>query len=230
MMKKVLVIGILISGWLSLDAQVVYNPNVAIKPLASLSVYKVETNDSTTTVVIRIVNDRQLTPFTIKNKNLFIRQVSDPDNRKLLRYDKAPFAPEKHTFSFQGEVFEFTLVFEALPKNTKYFDLMEDGSKREFYVQGIILDPSLNKMVTRGFQAFAKGDRAEALAAFIEMANADLYFEYGLAYFNIIYLLDQENRIAEAQEWYDKFKERFFYDKQLYENEFVRLGIRKKLK
>jgi hypothetical protein len=62
------------------------------------------------------------------------------------------------------------------------------------------------------------------------MAEADLYFEYGMAYFNVIYLLVQSNRIQEAQEWYDKFKERFFYDKQLYENEFVRLGIRQKLK
>lgn len=229
-MNRIVVIVILLFGWLGLDAQVVYNPNVAIKPLPTLSVYKVETNDSTTTVVIRIFNDKQIAPFTIKSKNLFIRPVSDPNNLKLIRADKAPFYPDKHTFTTQGEIFEFSLVFEALPKDTKYFDLMEIAANREFYVQGIILDPALNKLITRGFQAFSKGDKAGALAAFIDMANADLYFEYGLAYFNIIYLMTLENRIPEAQEWYDKFKERFFYDKQLYENEFVRLGIRQKLK
>ncbi|MFH0759877.1 MAG: hypothetical protein V2A67_00065 [Bacteroidota bacterium] len=229
-MKKIPVIVILFFGWLGLDAQVVYNPNVAIKPLPTLSVYKVETNDSTTTVVIRIINDKQVAPFTIRNKNLFIRPVSDPNNLKLLRSEKAPFFPEQHTFTSQGEIFEFSLVFEALPKNTKYFDLMEIATKKEFYIQGIILDPVLNKLVTRGFQAYSQGDKTGALAAFVEMANADLYFEYGLAYFNIIYLLVMDNRITEAQEWYDKFKERFFYDKQLYENEFVRLGLRQKLK
>jgi len=229
-MKRLLSITLLLLGFAGLNAQVVYNPNVAIKPLPSLSVARVETNDSTTTVVIRIINDKQVAPFTIKTKNLFIRQVSDPDNKKLIRADKAPFFPVKHTFTTRGEIFEFSLVFEALPESTKYFDLMEPGANREFYVQGIVLDPTLNKLISRGFQSYARGDRPGALAAFIEMANADLYFEYGLAYFNIIYLLIQENRIAEAQEWYDKFKERFFYDKQLYESEFVRLGIRQKLK
>jgi len=229
-MKQLLSIVLMWLGFTGLDAQVVYNPNVAIKPLPTLSVYKVETNDSTTTVVIRILNDKQVAPFTIRNKNLYIRPVSDPDNRKLIRSDKVPFFPEKHVFTSQGEIFEFSLVFEALPKNTKYFDLMETATNKEFYVQGIILDPTLNKLVTRGFQAYSKGDKTGALAAFIEMANADLYFEYGLAYFNIIYLLTLDNRIPEAQEWYDKFKERFFYDKQLYENELVRLGIRPKLK
>jgi hypothetical protein len=143
---------------------------------------------------------------------------------------KAPFAPEKHVFTTLNEVFEFTLVFQPLPKGTKYFDLMENMPKREFYIQGIVLDPKLNEMITRGFDSFARGDGNGALKAFIEMANADLYFEYGLAYFNIIYLLTASNRIPEAQEWYDKWKDRFFYDKALLESEMTRLGIRQKLK
>jgi tetratricopeptide (TPR) repeat protein len=229
-MKRVVLSLMLLAGLNALVGQVVYNPNVAIKPLPSMSVYKVEMTDTTTTIVVRILNDKQLAPFTIKNKNLFIRPVSDPNRLKLKRWDKAPFAPEKHVFMSKGEVFDFTLVFPALPKGTKYIDLLEDVTNREFYLQGIILDPTLNKLVTRGFQAFSKGDREGALLAFKEMAETDLYFEYGMAYFNVIYLLVQSNRIQEAQEWYDKFKERFFYDKALYENEFVRLGIRQKLK
>ena len=231
-MKKSLILLLLLSVWAFATGQIVYNPNIAIKPLPSLSVYKVEMTDTTTTLVIRIINDKQLPPFSIAKKNLFIRPVSDPNRLLMKRSVKAPFAPEKHIFSSLNEIFEFTLVFPALPKGTKYFDLLEDVgvSQRKFYLQGIILDPALNKLVSRGFQAFSKGDREGALNAFIEMANADLYFEYGMAYFNIIYLLVQANRIPEAQEWYDKFKERFFYDKQLYENEFVRLGIRQKLK
>ncbi|TSA36868.1 MAG: hypothetical protein D4R64_06495 [Porphyromonadaceae bacterium] len=229
-MKKVVIILFLISIGMICFGQIVYNPNIAIKPIPTLSVTSVITTDSTTSVTIRITNSKQLSPFTLRTRDLFIRPVSDPNNLKLIRSEKAPFAPEKHIFSTLNEVFEFTLVFKPLPKGTKYFDLMENMPKREFYVQGIILDPKLNEIIARGFEAYSKADRNGALKAFIEMANADLYFEYGMAYFNIIYLLAQSNRIPEAQEWYDKFKDRFFYDKTLLENELVRLGIRQKLK
>lgn len=229
-MKKFLIILLLASSGFFGFAQLVNNPNIAIKPIPTLSITRVVTNDSTTSLTIRIVNSKQLPPFTLRTRDLYIRPVSDPNNLKLIRAEKAPFAPEKHIFSTLNEVFEFTLVFPPLPKGTKYFDLMENMPKREFYVQGIILDPKLNEIIARGFEAYSKADGNGALKAFIEMANADLYFEYGMAYFNIIYLLAVSNRIPEAQEWYDKFKDRFFYDKTLLENELARLGIRQKLK
>ena len=229
-MKKVLLILYLTAIGISGFGQLVNNPNIAIKPIASLSITRVVTNDSTTSVTIRIVNSKQLAPFTLRTRELFIRPVSDPNTQKLLHSDKAPFAPEKHIFSTPNEVFEFTLVFEALPKGTRYFDIMENMPKREFYVQGIILDAKLNEMMTRGFDSFSKGDGFNALKAFIEFANADLYFEYGVAYFNIIYLLAQGNRIPEAREWYNKFKDHYFFDKKLLENELAKYGILQKLK
>lgn len=229
-MMKILISGIaLLIGVVALQGQVVYNPNVAIKPIPTLTVYKVETTDTETAVTLRIRNDKGLAPFTLKSKDLYIRRVGEMDNLKLLRWDKAPFSPERKTFSFLNEIFEFTLVFQPLPEGTKYFDLIENTPTKDFYLQGIVLDSELNRLITRGFTAFERGDRAGALDAFIEMANTDLYFEYGLAYFNIIYLLTQMNRVQEAKEWYARFQERFFYDKQLLENELVRLGIRSKL-
>lgn len=229
-MKKQLVLGlVLLIGIVTLQGQVVYNPNVAIKPIPTLTVYKVETSDTETAITIRIRNDKGLAPFTLKTKDLFIRRVSEPDHLKLLRWENAPFSPERKIFSFLNEIFEFTLIFQPLPAGTKYFDLIESDSSRNFYLQGIVLDSELNKLITRGFNAFSRGDRVGALEAFIEMAEADLYFEYGLAYFNIIYLLTQMNRIEEAKEWYARFHERFFHDKQLLENELVRLGISSKL-
>lgn len=219
-------IGATVTGF----GQIVYNPNIAIKPILSLSITQVVTNESSTSVYIRIVNDKQLPPFTLRTRDLFIRPVGDPNILKLKQADHAPFSPEKHIFSTPNEVFEFTLVFEPLPKGTRYFDLMEKMPKREFYVQGIILDPKLNEIISRGFTCFSKADGNGALSAFIEFANADLYFEYGVAYFNIIYLLASSNRIPEAKEWYAKFQERFFFDKKLLENELGRLGILQKFK
>lgn len=229
-MKKVIILVLLVGLAAAGFGQLVNNPNISIKPIPTLSITKVITNDSTTSVYIKIVNSKQLPPFTLRTRDLFIRPVSDPNNLKLIRAEKAPFAPERHVFTALNEVFEFTLVFKALPKGTKYFDLMENMPKREFYIQGIILDPRLNEMIVRGFDSFSRGDGFGALKAFTEMAEYDLYFEYGLAYFNIIYLLTVGNRIPEAQVWYDKWKDKFFYDKALLESEMTRLGIRQKLK
>ncbi len=229
-MKKVISLVLLIGLGIVCFGQQVNNPSISIKPIAGLTITKVVTTDSTTSVFIKIVNSKQIPPFTLKTRDLYIRPVSDPNNLKLIRSVNAPFAPERHIFTTQNEVFEFTLVFHALPKGTKYFDLMENNTKREFYIQGIVLDAKLNEMIARGFDCFSRGDGFGALKAFTEMADSDLYFEYGLAYFNIIYLLTAGNRIDEAQVWYDKWKEKFFYDKALLEKEMTRLGIKQKLK
>ncbi|MDD4646420.1 MAG: hypothetical protein PHY99_10580 [Bacteroidales bacterium] len=229
-MKKFAIISLFIGIGAICSAQIVLNPNIAIKPIATLSITQVVTKDSTTSVTIKIANAKGMTPFTLRTRDLFIRPVSDPNGYNLIRAEKAPFAPEKHQFTSANETFEFTLIFKALPKGTKYFDLMENMPKKEFYIQGVILDPKLNEIVTRGFDCFSKADGNGALKAFIEMANADLYFEYGMAYFNIIYILTLANRIPEAKEWYKKFQDRFFYDKALLEKEMTRLGIKDKLK
>jgi len=229
MKKAILSLLLAVFGLISFG-QTVLNPNIAIKPLATLSITQVVTTDSATRVTIRIVNAKNMAPFTLRTRDLFIRRVGEPDDLKLIGSEKAPFAPEKHVFTTPKESFEFTLIFQPLPKGSKYFDLMEKMPTREFYVQGIILDAKLNALVNKGFECFNKADGNGALQAFIEMANTDLYFDYGMAYFNIIYLLTAANRIPEAKEWYAKFQDRYFYDKALMEKEFVKLGIKDKLK
>lgn len=229
-MKKALFFGICLIAFLDLNSQTVFNPNVAIKPIATLSVYKVELTDSVTNVTVRIRNEKSLPPFTLKNRNLIIRQSGDGKDLKLIRSDRVPFYPDTKVFTTPNEIFDFTLTFEPLPRDTKYFDIVHTVKDNEFYIQGIILDPEMNRLVTKGFNDFTKGDREGALEAFIALANKDLYFEYGMAYFNIIYIYTLTDRWKEAQEWYDKFKERYFNDKQLLEKQLERLGIKQNLK
>gem|GEM_PF-960527 len=229
MQRRIVILFMLLVTAGTLKSQVYYNPNVAIKPIPTLSVYKVVITDSTTTLVIRIRNEKQLAPFFIRTKRLKIRKVGDQFGGKLLSSENVPFYPYKHVFTTRNEIFEFTLVFPALKPPVKYFDLIEDTPQKEFYIQGIILDPDLNRAITKGFLDFQRGDREGALKAFIDVANMDLYFEYGLAYFNILYLLADMNRWEEAKEWYKKFKNHFFYDRKLLENELYRLGVTQKI-
>lgn len=224
-MRKTVIFLLVLILATGLKAQVVYNPNVAIKPIVSMSVYKVEMTKTETIVTIRLVNKNQLPAFSIRTKNLILRKSGEPEVFKLIKAENAPFAPERHTFSFKDEVLQFTLHFPVMPQPVKYFDIQEEGLDKQFYLQGIIIDPDLNKEITRGFRAFQLGNANEALQAFINVAEMDMYFEFGLAYFNIIYILSEKKRWAEAAEWYKKFQDRFFYDKKLYSNEFARMGI-----
>ena len=209
--------------------QVVYNPNIAIKPIPTLSVYKVEMLENSTLITFRIINSSQLPPFSLSSRNIVLRKVSDTMDLRMTRSKNARFHPDKHIFSYKDEIYEFTLEFGGLIQPVKYIDVIEMTPEREFYVQGIIIDKDLNAEITRGFRAYQLGDTEGALNHFINFAEMDLYFEYGMAYFNILYILSQQARWAEAKEWYDKFKNRFFYDKQLHVNELQRMGIIQRL-
>jgi len=229
MMRKFGVLLILVFVGQMTMAQLIYNPNIAIKPIPTLSVYKLEMTENTTSVTFRIVNSTQLPPFSIKSKDIILRKVSDTKDLPLVSSENVKFWPEKHVFSFKDEIYEFTLVFGGLVQPVKYLDIIEQTPGKEFYVQGIVVDTDLNNEISRGFRAYQLGDVMGALENFINVAEMDLYFEYGLAYFNILYILSQQNRWEEAQEWYSKFKNRFFYDKQLLSNELQRMGIIQRL-
>jgi len=228
-MKNALLILLTLCIGQALSAQVVYNPNVAIKPIPTLSVYKVEMKENSTAITFRIVNSDHLPPFALRSKDIILREVSDTMNLPLIKSENAKFYPDKHMFSYKDEIYEFTLVFGGLIQPVKYIDVIEQTPEKDFYVQGIIIDEDLNRELTRGFRAYQLGDAMGALQHFINFAEMDLYFEYGTAYFNIIYILSQQNRWEEAGEWYDKFKNRFFYDKQLLSNGFANMGILNRL-
>ncbi len=228
-MRKITILSFLLIFALGVKAQDVYNPNVAIRPIVSMSVYKVSMTKTATVVIVRLRNQNMLTPFSIKSKDLIIRKSGEPDAYKLIKSENVPFFPEKHTFSYKDEILEFTLYFPPMPQPVKYFDIQEAGADKQFYLQGVILDLPLNREITKGFRASQMGDLNLALEAFVNVAEMDMYFEFGLAYFNIIYILAEKKRWAEAAEWYKKFQERFFYDKKLYSNEFARMGIIQRL-
>ena len=228
-MKKAAIILLILIITQVLSAQVVYNPNVAIKPIPTLSVYKVDMKENTTAITFRIINSDQLPPFSLKSRNIILRKVSDTLNLPLISSENAKFYPDKHVFSFKDEIYEFTLVFGGLIQPVKYIDVIEQTPEKDFYVQGIILDEDLNRELTRAFSTYQLGDTMGALEHFINFAEMDLYFEYGLAYFNIIYILSQQKRWQEAGVWFEKFQNRFFYDKQLLMNGFANMGILNRL-
>lgn len=228
MKKVVLLLSILILGQY-LMAQTVYNPNVSIKPLPTFSVYKVEMQENSTAITFRIINNGQVPPFSLKSRDIILRRVSDTMELPLIRSENVKFFPEQHSFTYDKEILEFTLYFGGLLQPAKYIDVLEKTDAKDFYVQGIILDEDMNTEITRGFKAYSLGDVEGALQHFVNFNEMDLYFEYGFSYFFILNILSNQGRWEEAGKWYGKFKNKFFYDKQLHINSLQKMGIAQRL-
>jgi len=228
-MKKVILGFLILTISQLIMAQTVYNPNVAIKPISTLSVYKVEMLENSTVITFRIGNNPQLDAFSLKSKDIILRKVSDTMDLPLLKSENVKFFPDKHVFTYKDEIYEFTLHFGGLIQPVKYIDVLEKTPSRDFYVQGIILNEDLNTEITRGFDAYKKGDTMGAVDHFKNFVEMDLYFEYGFAYFFILNILANMNEWEEAQKWYSQFKNKFFYDKELHINNLQKMGIIQRL-
>jgi hypothetical protein len=58
-------------------------------------------------------------------RNSFIRPVGSDVKYMLIKAINIPYAPNKHFFKCTGQVLRYTLLFPALPKNTKEIDIIE---------------------------------------------------------------------------------------------------------
>jgi hypothetical protein len=68
--------------------------------------------------------------------NAFIRSVGSSVKYRLIKTEGIPLAPSKHYFRSKGEYHTYTLIFPALPGNTKQIDIIEreeNGTYFNFY-------------------------------------------------------------------------------------------------
>lgn len=63
----------------------------------------------------------------------FIRPRGSSSKFRLLRAVGIPLAPLKHYFRRQGEFHPYTLIFPALPKDTKCIDIIEKEAPGSFF-------------------------------------------------------------------------------------------------
>jgi hypothetical protein len=55
----------------------------------------------------------------------YIQPVNSKNKYGLIKAFGIPIAPQKHYFRRQGELHTYTLIFQALPKNTSRIDIIE---------------------------------------------------------------------------------------------------------
>ncbi len=67
------------------------------------------------------------------DSNSYISPVGSDVKYKLLKAIGIPYAPMKHYFKRKGETHCYTLLFPALPKDTKQIDIIENLAPGTFF-------------------------------------------------------------------------------------------------
>ena len=214
MKKNILLYLSLLLSMTYLQAQNISKPNFAMAS-HPLKVLQIETNANNTIVYLSIKNQSLTGAFCVDSK-VYIKDVLADKKTHMLYADGIPTCPEAHTFARVGESLEFKLIFPKIAADAKYLDLIEDCTDHCFFLQGIILDTELNKLVNDAYVAYAQGKFDEATALFEQAITYYPDYPYGFIYFNLIKIHSEQDNWEKTNYWYSKLSESYAFDKEYY--------------
>ncbi|MEE4214252.1 MAG: hypothetical protein V2I34_04250 [Bacteroidales bacterium] len=199
--------GILILVSLQGYAQEIVKPNYGLKNPETIEVVRVRISADQTLVDMSIQNRVRGGYFCI-DENTFIESAGG-ENLKLEKVSGLPLCPDMHEFSSVGEKVYFTLVFDKLPEDTPWFDIVEYCSDNCFSILALNMDEKINERINAAFSAMDRLDPVEAIRIFRDMLPGMQASGHGLTgsvYLNLVELLAANNRDDELQKLVSGFK------------------------
>ena len=199
--------GILILVSLQGYAQEIVKPNYGLKNPETIEVVRVRISAEQTLVDMSIQNRVRGGYFCI-DENTFIESAGG-ENLKLEKVSGLPICPDIHEFSSVGEKVYFTLVFDKLPEDTPWFDIIEYCSDNCFSIIALNMDEKINERINAAFSAMDRLDPVEAIRIFRDMLPGMQASGHGLTgsvYLNLVELLAANNRDDELRKLVSGFK------------------------
>jgi hypothetical protein len=199
--------GILILVSLQGYAQEIVKPNYGLKNPETIEVVRVRISADQTLVDMSIQNRVRGGYFCI-DENTFIESAGG-EHLKLEKVSGLPLCPDMHEFSSVGEKVYFTLVFDKLPEDTPWFDIVEYCSDNCFSILALNMDEKINERINAAFSAMDRLDPVEAIRIFRDMLPGMQASGHGLTgsvYLNLVELLAANNRDDELQKLVSGFK------------------------
>lgn len=199
--------GILILLSLQGYAQEIVRPNYGLKNPETIEVVRVRVSAEQTLVDMSIQNRVRGGYFCI-DENTFIESAGG-ENLKLEKVNGLPLCPDIHEFSSVGEKVYFTLVFDKLPEDTPWFDIVEYCSDNCFSIIALNMDEKINDRINAAFSAMDRLDPLEAIRIFRDMLPGMQASGHGLTgsvYLNLVELLAANNRDDELRKLVSEFK------------------------
>ena len=160
----------------------IINPSFSRRDVTFCDIVKIEKTSFNTTVYFKYK-----APSTYENGgwvcaggNFFIRDVYSGTKYELKKANNIPICPSRHNFQYQGQVLEFSLVFEALPNSTTRIDIIEDEIERGFNFFGVNLNSTASNNTDTALSTTSPSNNFEECdkIIFIAPSNKPSFNEY----------------------------------------------------
>ncbi len=198
-------------GFGKLVAQNLTNPNFAAGS-HPITVDKIVRND--TSLVIQITLENKLpNGYFCAEKKIVLNDLISGKKTEMNHAEGVPVCPEMYHFKWVGEKLQFSLYFPVLDTATRYVDLIEVCKENCLIINGLILDPKLNLLINRGYDAYTHENLSLALESFQSAITFYPDYPYGFMYGNVIRILLEERNSKEAKRWAQKLKDSQISDK-----------------
>jgi hypothetical protein len=234
-MKKLFTIFYLLFCFNFIEAQVVVdNPAVAEQTHQDLVIVRIGLFKDSTVIDLSVENKLAQGGWFCADNKIYIENTKDHKHLNIVSARGIPRCPSVHNFKRIDEKLNFTLVFPAIPTNTRLLNLVEDCDKSCFRFSDIILDKKLNndiKLYNHAVELYASNKTTEAIDCFtkvVEVIPAFPTHVYGYSYYNLIRIYFDKGDKVTARFWLDQLEKSTLQDKQYYINSLKKEGIQLK--
>lgn len=234
-MKNFFIIFYLLFSFSLIEAQtIVDNPAVAEQTHQELEIVRIGLFKDSTVIDLSVENKLAQGGWFCADNKIYIESQKDHKHLNIIKARGIPRCPSVHNFKKVGEKLNFTLVFPAIPANTRLLNLVEDCDKSCFRFSDIILDKKLNndiKLYSHAMELYAGNKTDEAIECFTKVVEVVPDFPthvYGYSYFNLIRIYSDKGDKVTARFWLDQLEKSTLPDKQYFINSLKKEGIQLK--
>ena len=206
-----LVLFFLTIGFGKLYPQSIEKPNFAAcsHPISIDRILKTDTS-----FVVQITLENKLpNGYFCAGKDIVLKDITTGKLFKMKYSEGIPVCPDVYHFKWVGEKLQFSLYFPAVDTTIRYADIIEVCKENCLVINGLILDPKLNLLIDRGYDAYTHENLSLALESFQSAISRYPDYPYGFMYGNVIRILLEEKKVKEAKRWAQKLKDSQISDK-----------------
>jgi len=193
--------------------QVIDVPNIGAKSHPTLSIHRIEKMENNISIEFILENKSEVEDNFCVDEGTYLgwgkdKVIMEKITGMTTCPDKTYFKPFEKT--------KFTLTFLILNKQTYYFDIIEPCTKFCFYFKGVIIDQQLNDQINEAYISYQNDKLEKAENIFKQIIQNYSDYPYGIWYFNLINILEEEGKKSEYKLWVERLERSSIKDKEYY--------------
>ncbi|MBL7111455.1 MAG: hypothetical protein ISS19_05900 [Bacteroidales bacterium] len=189
-------------------SQVYEKPNFSFSSHPTLEIDRIELKEDRTLVYMAITNKRMGSSFCVDTNTYILNSLGDQEFR-MTQSMGIPDCPEVHKFEAIGEKVSFILVFQPIPSDLKYIDIIEDCPNACFSFKYVMLDTELNQKINQGMLLYEYGKLKEALKHFEDLLATHNDFMspvFGTVYLYLMFINYELGEMDEVERLYEELQ------------------------